>query len=87
MTEPQTLEEWEAYVNTIPAHELGELCEAANSFQFTEQLLAEGCPMDDIRTIILFFVRRMVELEIKLPEGGAFPLYDMMQSDPLARLR
>ena len=54
MTEPQTLEEWEAYVDAIPAHELGELCEAANSFRFTEQLLAEDFTMDDIRTCLLY---------------------------------
>jgi hypothetical protein len=81
---PTTVPEWEAYVEDLSREALWSKCRAANSFQFTKALITEGMTMAELERVMLLFVRRMIEMEIKLPEGGAFPLHHLAKRDPLA---
>ena len=84
MRAPETIAEWEAYIEALPREKLWSKCRAANTFTFARTLITEGMVMEDLATVMRLFVRRMVELQIKLPEGGAFNLYKISETDPMS---
>lgn len=84
MNGPVTIPEWEAYIEALPRQQLWSQCRAVNTFTFCKTLITEGMTMGQLETVVKLFARRMVELEVKLPEGGAFPLHDLVAKDPLS---
>lgn len=84
MNNPSTIPEWEAYIEALPRERLWSQMRAVNSFTFAKALITEGSTMGDLETIVKLFTRRMVSLEIKLPEGGAFNLHEIAHFDPMA---
>lgn len=80
---PRTLSEWEAYIEGLDRTALWSQCRAANSFKFVRTLMAEGMALAQVETILTMFARRMKELEVKVPEGGAFDLHGLLARDPL----
>jgi len=84
MDGPKTIPEWEAYIEGLDRTDLWSQCRAANSFPFTRKLQAEGMTMGQIEVVLTLFARRMIELEVKLPEGGAFDLHHLVEKDPLS---
>tara|TARA_Y100000310_G_scaffold345749_1_gene469237 strand:+ start:5135 stop:5395 length:261 start_codon:yes stop_codon:yes gene_type:complete len=84
MNGPVTIPEWESYIETLPREKLWSQCRAVNTFTFARTLITEGMTMGQLETVVKLFARRMVEMEIKLPEGGAFDLHALVQKDPLS---
>lgn len=80
-----TVLEWGVYIDSLSREELWTKAQAANSFAFTRKLLNEGMEMGQVEAIVSMFARRMFDLEMKVPEGGAFPLYAMTQTGPLRK--
>lgn len=58
---------------------------AANTMQFVKGLRGDGISMEDIERIYLAFARMFVNLNMALPEDGAFNLKEMALLDPIAR--
>ncbi len=84
MNSPVTIPEWDAYILDLSREELWSKCRAVNTFTFCKTLITEGSTMGQLETVVKLFARRMVELEVKLPEGGAFDLHDLVAKDPLS---
>jgi len=81
----QTLPEWEAYVGQLSGADLWSKTIAMNTQRFADSHLANGGHIDEVPQILGLFVRRILQTEGKLPEGGTFNLAHMATQE--ARLR
>ena len=81
---PQTLPEWEAYIQQLAGDPLRSKAINANSQAFTDMLLEEGFLMAEVKTILTYFVRQLVATGQALPGKGAFDLYEIAQNDSVA---
>lgn len=82
---PYTIEEWQIYISSLSGQDLRSKAINANTLKFINVLMEEGMELEDIELLMKFFVRRMVQLGQKIPEGGAFDLIDLFQEDPLSQ--
>jgi hypothetical protein len=80
----ETLSDWQGYVLSLSREELSAKCRGANSMQFVKAMRSEGYSLTFIESVLKLFVRRMVELEVRLPEGGAFDLREIQKTDILS---
>lgn len=62
-TNPITMEEWAAYVQTLEGSDLRDAAVGAGSIKFGEKLLSEGYPPEDVTGIRTMFALRFLELE------------------------
>jgi hypothetical protein len=70
----QTVEQWQKYVDGIPADELVETTENANSVGFVRAMQEEGYDAEEIHRILTLFARRWQKLGQRPPEGGYIDL-------------
>jgi len=83
---PQTLPEWEQYVQTLAGRALRSKAIAVNSQKFLDMMRTqEGFSVSDVRAIITLFVRQLVATGQKIPEGGAYNLVLLARTDDVAR--
>jgi hypothetical protein len=83
---PQSLPEWEQYVQTLAGSALRSKAIAVNSQQFMDMMrIQEGFSVVDVRQIILYFVRQLVATGQKIPEGGAYDMLRLARTDDVAR--
>ena len=82
---PQTVTEWEEYIEKLAGPALWSKAIAAKSQKFVDALLSEGMGMESIHLIMIYFVRQCARTGMKVPGGGAFDLVAMAEVDPVAR--
>ena len=85
MDNPTTLPEWEIYIGQLSGADLWSKAVNANTLRLVKALLFEGMDLAEIEQIMVFFVRRLMETEVKIPEGGMFDLVSLARTDPIAR--
>jgi len=83
---PTSISEWETYIGTLTGDELYSKAFAANTQRFADTLRQDGHSLADVQKILLWFVRRLVALGIRIPRDGAYDLVTWARSDPVARL-
>ena len=83
--EPKTLPEWQQYIRSLYGAPLRSKAIAANSQRFTESLLENGLTIDDANQILLFFVRQMSAVGMKIPSNGIVDMVAMAREDKIAR--
>ena len=81
---PVSISEWEQYIDDLDRGELRNQTINVNSYPFVQSLRGESFTMDEVQQVVRLFTRRMVQLEVPLPEGGAFDLVEIAEKDPLA---
>lgn len=67
---PQTIEEWSAYVLNIPEDKIVDKAYAANSLSFVKMLSEEGYEAFEIEQILRFFAERLEASGRFVPDGG-----------------
>lgn len=82
---PRTLPEWEQYVQSLYGAPLRSKAIAVNSQKFCDTLLRDGYTVDDVNEIILFFVRQMSAVGMKIPSNGILDMVAMARDDEVAR--
>ncbi len=78
MSEPQSYEEWTAYVDGLAPDDVYTQAEQANSVTFVRTLKSGGLGPKEIRGVFECFVRRIVANEELPPAGGYYDLRQMM---------
>jgi hypothetical protein len=81
---PKTLQEWQQYVQSLYGAPLRSKAIAANSQRFVDNLLEDGQTVDDANRIILFFVRQMSAVGMKIPSNGILDMVAMAREDKTA---
>lgn len=82
---PTNLTEWQQYIRGLGADKLYSRAIAANTHTFARALVEEGATMGNVEQILLYFVRQLRAMGVKVPEGGAFDLVTMALVDTEAR--
>lgn len=67
---PQTLEEWQTYIDTLDAHDLYQAAFAAGGVRFMQTLIREGYIAADITEIHKMFAVRFLEMGLEPPGVG-----------------
>lgn len=70
---PQTPQEWQAYVASLSDRDLWTQTALVNSMAFVGKMKREGLLLPEINSIVNLFVKEMLTRGLKLPEGGVFP--------------
>lgn len=81
----ENMESWAKYAQTLAGGPLWSKTISANSQAFVDSLKDEGYTLAQIREILLYFVRQMVAVGMKIPEEGLFDLVQMALLDPVCR--
>jgi len=82
---PKTVAEWQQYIQTLYGGPLRSKAIAANTQRFSDILLGAGFTTDDVNQIILFFVRQMSAVGMKIPSNGILDMVAIAREDELAR--
>lgn len=83
---PETIEEWEAYANTMAGQELRSQTATVNSMAFINQMAEEGHDSDHCHEILLVFIRQCRATGTGLPKGGMWDASRLAATDDLASL-
>lgn len=67
MTNPQTLAEWQGYINTLSGPPLLSKALAANQVAFVRMLEADGLTASEITGVLTAFARRLIVDEQAVP--------------------
>lgn len=85
--EPQLFSEWTAYVKSLAGMNLRSKAIAINTQKFMDLMKSkEDFTTNQVKQIILLFVRQLVATGQKIPEGGAYDLVELARLDPIARV-
>jgi len=74
---PNTLQDWQAYIDGLSGMPLWSKAVAANSQAFVDTLIEEGFGMSDVQEILTMFARQLRATGQKLPTTGAFDLVEL----------
>ncbi len=69
MDNPNTVEEWGAYIASLNGPKLFSVATAANSLEFVRELQGEGFSNEDITNILLMFAMRFRKVDLDPPVG------------------
>jgi hypothetical protein len=81
---PTNIQEWEQYVNRYKGLTLRELARTANTHEFFGVLNSEGFSVLDVKKILIFFARRMVEVGVVPPTQGVYDYEYLISVDEIA---
>jgi hypothetical protein len=71
---PNTPDEWEAYIAALTGPDLLSKAMAANSVSFVRMLEEDGLPPDEIENVLVLFARRL-EADDQMVAGGTYVDY------------
>lgn len=74
MKRPNSMPEWEAHIGSMGGSVLYKQAISANSQAFIDAMLDEGYSMDEVKQILVFFVRQLRATDTLVPTGGSFDL-------------
>ncbi|MFH1812148.1 MAG: hypothetical protein ABIJ09_25650 [Pseudomonadota bacterium] len=77
-TDPQTLDEWQAYIAALDDTALVEQARAANSTSFVQQLQDEGKAPHEIHGVLVLFAHRFKDVGLRPPGDGYCDLLELM---------
>jgi hypothetical protein len=80
-----SLEEWASYIQTLAGEPLWSKVLACNTQSFADSLLEEGHSMADVQEILLYFVRQIKAVGLKVPEVGMVDLMHLSLTDPVCQ--
>jgi len=78
MKMPETLAEWQDYIDGLSGADLWSKANNANTQLFADILLAEGFTMTEVEQIVTMFAERLLTDDQKLPETGAFDMRSLI---------
>lgn len=70
ISNPNTLDEWYEYVQSIPEEKIVDKAYAANSLSFIKQLAEEGYEAMEVEHILRMFAQRLEDFGLFVPDGG-----------------
>jgi hypothetical protein len=82
VSNPQTLEEWDAYFSRYSPKQLMSKARAGNTVEFVQRLKSEGYEMEDIEKIFQILAQKIQAAGLK-PPTGAFVMMDLAENDPV----
>lgn len=85
MRDLQTASDFAQYAATLDGLEVWSKTVGLNKQSSISDLLQEGYSLLEVKQILLHFIRRLLELGMKLPEDGAYDLYKMARQDETSR--
>ena len=83
---PETIQEWEAYVDSLAGDTLRSQTAAVNSMAFMRTMKDEGHNADHCQEILMLFVRQCRMTSTGLPRNGMWDLSRLAIGDDLASL-
>ena len=75
---PETLSEWQDYVDGLRGKSLWSKAVNANTQLFADILLAEGFTMSDFQQVVTMFAERLLADDQRLPETGAYDMRSLV---------
>ena len=85
ISNPQTLEEWDAYFARYNADQLMSKAKSMNTMRFVKMMRNEGMEMAEIEQIMTLIARRLMSAGEQPPEGE-LDLEYLVMDDPLAEI-
>ena len=77
-----TLAEWQSYISRLAGPVLWSAVVNANTQQFADQLRDGGLLLSQVDQIIKLFIKQLLATGQKIPEGGAYDLQLLAETDP-----
>lgn len=74
---PQSIEEWDSYIEVLSDEDLWSQSVSANTESFAQELLHEGFSVMFVKRVVQLFAKQLASRNLKIPDGGAYDMHTL----------
>lgn len=86
LANPNNLQEWAHYIESLGDMELFSKASAANTMRFFNTFVEDGFDAGYVKSILMLFARSFRDRDIQPPGGGIYDMVDFMSNSALSAL-